>query len=68
MIAAFFLVAHSFSITYGDFNQRIRRQIPKDIKQGCETTGYEKRVREVCEEVLEKVCKVGANDSDTKKQ
>jgi len=36
---------------------RTKRQIPKDIKQGCETTGYEKRIRELCEEVLEKICK-----------
>lgn len=36
---------------------RQKRQIPKNIKQGCETTGYEKRLRELCEEVVEKVCK-----------
>jgi len=40
-----------------DTSLRTRRQIPKDIKQGCETTGYEKRIRDVCEEVLEKICK-----------
>ena len=38
--------------------RRVRRQIPRDIKQGCTTTGYEKRIRELCEEVLETVCKV----------
>jgi len=37
--------------------RRVRRQIPRDIKQGCTTTGYEKRIRELCEEVLETVCK-----------
>ena len=40
--------------------RRVRRQIPRDIKQGCTTTGYEKRIRELCEEVLETVCKVSA--------
>ena len=38
--------------------RRVRRQIPRDIKQGCTTTGYEKRIRELCEEVLETICKV----------
>ena len=32
--------------------------MPTEIKQGCTTTGYEKRVRELCEEVLETKCKV----------
>merc|ERR1712083_287039 len=34
------------------------RKIPDlgGIKQGCQTTGYETRQREVCEEVTEKVC------------
>ena len=36
----------------------MRRQVPTEIKQGCTTTGYEKRVRELCEEVLETKCKV----------
>jgi len=39
------------------FKDRSKRQIPKTVKQGCETTGYEKRIRELCEEVLEKICK-----------
>ena len=38
--------------------RRVRRQIPRDIKQGCTTTGYEKMIRELCEEVLETICKV----------
>ena len=37
---------------------RTKRQLPKDIKQGCETTGYEKRLRELCEEVVDRICKV----------
>jgi hypothetical protein len=28
------------------------------IKQGCVTTGYEKRTRELCEEVTDRVCTV----------
>ena len=39
---------------------RVRRQVPTEIKQGCTTTGYEKRVRELCEEVLETKCTVSA--------
>ena len=38
-------------------HRRVRRQIPRDIKQGCTTTGYEKRLRELCEEILETKCK-----------
>ena len=40
-------------------SRRAKRQLPRDIEQGCRTTGYEKRIRELCEEVLETVCKVG---------
>ena len=40
--------------------RRVRRQIPRNIKQGCTTTGYEKRVRELCEEVLETICTVSS--------
>jgi len=34
----------------------VRRQLPREIDQGCRTTGYETRVRELCEEVLDTVC------------
>ena len=37
---------------------RRQPQLPKDVQQGCQTTGYETRIRELCEEVLETVCKV----------
>ena len=37
---------------------RRQPQLPTDIQQGCQTTGYESRIRELCEEVLETVCKV----------
>merc|ERR1712106_1062984 len=40
-----------------DPSLRTKRQIPKDIKQGRETTGYEKRLRELCEEVVDRICK-----------
>ena len=36
----------------------MRRQLPREIDQGCRTTGYETRVRELCEEVLDTVCTV----------
>ena len=41
--------------------RRVRRQIPRDIKQGCTTTGYETRLRELCEEILETKCKAIKN-------
>jgi len=40
-----------------DPSLRTKRQIPKNIKQGCVTTGYDTRIRELCEEVLETICK-----------
>ena len=46
------------SLTVYPPRSRVRRQVPTEIKQGCTTTGYEKRVRELCEEVLETKCKV----------
>lgn len=39
-------------------SRRVVRQVPREIDQGCRTTGYETRVRELCEEVLDNVCKV----------
>ena len=38
---------------------RLKRQSEGgDFKQGCTTTGYESRFRELCEEEFEEVCKV----------
>ena len=36
------------------------RQVPdlSDIKQGCEIQGYETREREICEEIVERICLV----------
>merc|ERR1712064_176467 len=51
---------HRFGVikfTVSRISRRIRRQIPREIEQGCKTTGYETRLRELCEEVLETVCK-----------
>eukprot|EP00091_Calanus_sinicus_P025113 TRINITY_DN9393_c0_g1_i1.p1 TRINITY_DN9393_c0_g1~~TRINITY_DN9393_c0_g1_i1.p1 ORF type:complete len:191 (+),score=27.21 TRINITY_DN9393_c0_g1_i1:93-665(+) len=58
-IIFFLLVTHQCNTRGDDQGQssRTKRQIPGDIKQGCETTGYEKRIRELCEEVLETICK-----------
>lgn len=40
------------------FQTKFNRKIPDltGINQGCRTTGYETRDREVCEEVVERVC------------
>ena len=39
--------------------RRLKRQSDGgDFKQGCTTTGYESRFRELCEEEFEEVCKV----------
>jgi len=37
--------------------RRVRRQ----LEEGCTTTGYEKRVRELCEEEFEEICKTVTN-------
>jgi len=42
-------------------HSRVRRQSTfnrKDIDEGCKTTGYETRFRELCEEVVEKECEI----------
>lgn len=56
-ITFFLLATHQCNTKGDDPAPRAKRQIPGDIKQGCETTGYEKRIRELCEEVLETICK-----------
>ena len=45
------------------FQTKFNRKIPDltGINQGCRTTGYETRDREVCEEVVERVCVVRQN-------
>ena len=37
------------------------RKVPdlSDIQQGCEIQGYETREREICEEIVERICLVG---------
>jgi len=48
--------------------RRVRRQIVEEnIEEGCFTTGYEKRVRELCEEEFEEVCKT-VTDVEYKKE
>ena len=44
----------------GQFQTKVTRKIAdiSGIKQGCETTGYEMRTRELCEEVTDRVCTV----------
>ena len=51
------VLLHRSRAVPGDL-RRVVRQIPREINQGCRTTGYETRVRELCEEVLDNVCKV----------
>ena len=36
------------------------REVPdlSDIRQGCEIQGYETREREICEEIVERICLV----------
>ena len=40
------------------------RKVPdlSDIQQGCEIQGYETREREICEEIVERICLVGESD------
>ena len=42
------------------FQTKFDRKIPdlSGIEQGCKTTGYETREREICEEIQERVCVV----------
>merc|ERR1712223_2018796 len=47
---------------------RVRRQVVEEsIEEGCFTTGYEKRVRELCEEEFEEICKT-VTDVEYKKE
>jgi len=48
--------------------RRVRRQIiDENIEEGCVTTGYEKRFRELCEEEFEEICKT-VTDVEYKKE
>jgi len=48
--------------------RRVRRQVvAENIEEGCFTTGYEKRVRELCEEEFEEICKT-VTDVEYKKE
>ena len=57
MVTCSTIIADEELETLVTIHRRVRRQIPRDIKQGCTTTGYEKRLRELCEEILETKCK-----------
>jgi len=48
--------------------RRVRRQvIEESIEEGCQTTGYETRFRELCEEEFEEICKT-VTDVEYKKE
>ena len=36
-----------------------RRAPGRDVQQGCEITGYQTAEREICEEIVERICMVG---------
>ena len=36
-----------------------RRAPDRDVQQGCEITGYQTAEREICEEIVERICMVG---------
>ena len=48
------------------FQTKVDRKIPdlSGIEQGCKTTGYETREREICEEIVERVCLVNEISSN----
>jgi len=55
-LVVFLLLA--FPLTRGQVQTGFKRKIAdiSGIKQGCETTGYEERTREICEEVTDRIC------------
>ena len=46
------------------FQTSFNRKIPdlSGIEQGCKTTGYETREREICEEIEERICLVSLSN------
>ena len=62
------LEKEEISVTAGPVLSRVKRQflasfnrkVPdlSGIEQGCKTTGYETREREICEEIEERICLV----------
>lgn len=57
--AAFLLLI--FHGSQGQIQTGFKRKIAdvlSGVQQGCETTGYEERTRELCEEVVDRVCEV----------